>query len=134
VEYVAGVEIEDLPPEVQREAEDVAAQLLARFPAAILAGGGEEAIMRRLSFIIEHGEEEAVAGLQLLYPGEVEAARAAGLDEVTAECLLWAAYEADIQQAQARRQIGDRVSAKQSDAAKRKRAQAKASRRANRRR
>lgn len=126
-----------LTPEVQREAEAVAAQLLERFPGACLAGGGEEAIVWRLGLIAELGHDEVVAGLELLYPDEVRAAADAGLDPVTSEAMLWAAADADRRMMErVGRQEVDRIRQGRASASKasRRRQQAKASRKANRRR
>ncbi len=129
------------PDDIDTQARQVADQLLERFPAACRAGGDEEALAFRLQMIGEVGHETMVAGLRALFPGAVAEAEAAGWDELHTEALLWALLEdlrqeglAKMQQPPPLSPAEKRLLAKQAEAAKRKRAQAKASRRANRRR
>ncbi len=121
--------------------QQIADALLERFPAACRAGGGEEAIAFRLSMIGKLGHDTMVTGLRELFPEAVAQAEAEGWDELHTEALLWAHFEelrqeeiAKMQQPPPLAPADKRLFAKQAEAAKRKRAQAKQARRANRRR
>lgn len=125
--------------------EQYALTLLRRFPGAGALGGTGDAVARRLVRAAEMskklgGDAQLFATLRTAYPDEHATAIAAGLDSTQVEAALWKAHEAELDrtgagQAGAPAVARDNLSRRKNEATvARRRAQAKASRRANRRR
>jgi len=119
--------------------EDHALALLRRFPGAGALGGDGNAVASRLvraATMSENlgGDTALLAVLTAAYPEEHAAALAAGLDATHVEAALWKAHEARVGQAERGVTRDDSVRRKNNATVARRRAQAKASRRANRRR
>jgi len=119
--------------------EQYALTLLRRFPGAGALGGTGDAVARRLVRAAEMskklgGDAQLFATLRTAYPDEHATAIAAGLDSTQVEAALWKAHEARVGQAERGVTRDDSVRRKNNATVARRRAQAKASRRANRRR